>query len=81
MQKIIIAHVYYTQTDETFYVLNRLMENAEQYIGSTLQETLANLKAAGWSTCGKVQRHDGVPVDMMSDADQHFIALWAESNT
>lgn len=78
MQKIVIANVLYTASDETFYVLNSQPEHAEKYVGDTLQETIANLEADNWHTCGKVIRPDEVPVDMMSDGQLHYIALWTE---
>lgn len=80
MQKIVIANVSYTQTDETYYVLNSSMEDAQQYAGGSLEETAGKLKAAGWQPCGKVQRADGVNVDMMTDGSLHYIALWEEQS-
>ena len=78
MGKIVIANVHYTVTDETFYVLQSQLDGAEKYRRDTLEETISSLEAAGWSRCGKVNRWDGVHVDMMTEGNLNYIALWME---
>ena len=78
MEKVVIANVYYTFTDETYYVLKSSFDDAANYTKDTLEETIASLEAAGWRRCGKVNRWDGVHVDMMHDEKMNYIALWAE---
>ena len=78
MEKIVIANVLYTLTDEAYYVLKSQFDDAANYIKDTLEETFASLEAAGWNRCGKVNRWDGVHVDMMTDGKLNYIALWAE---
>ncbi len=78
MEKIVIANVLYTTTDETHYVLKTQLDGAENYIKDTLDETIASLEVAGWRRCGKVNRWDGVHVDMMTNRELDCIALWVE---
>ncbi|MEA4919810.1 MAG: hypothetical protein VB078_02635 [Clostridiaceae bacterium] len=78
MSKIVIADVLYTKTDETFYVLNRTHENASKYYAETLEGTISNLKADGWSTCGKVQKSDYTAVDALTNGNLGYIAVWEE---
>ena len=78
MEKIVIANVLYTATDETFYVLKSQFDDAEKYRKDTLEETIASLEASGWNRCGKVNRWDGVHVDMMTNGTLDYIALWSE---
>lgn len=78
MPKIVIADVLYTNTDETFYVLNRPHDNAAKYCAETLDETFENLKADGWNRCGKVNKNDGSLADMCSDGKINYIAVWEE---
>ena len=77
MSKIIIMDVLYTTTDETFYVLNREHDNASKYAAETLEDTFRNLEADGWHKCGKVQRADYSPVDMLTNY-KNYIAVWDE---
>ena len=78
MPKVTIANVSYTATDETFYVQNSLFENAATYQGDTLQKTISNLEADGWHLCGKVHRADETLVDMMTNENEKYLALWEE---
>ena len=78
MEKIVIANVLYTATDEAFYVLKSQFDDAEKYWKDTLEETIASLEASGWNRCGKVNRWDGVHVDMMTNGTLDYIALWSE---
>lgn len=78
MQKVAIANVLYTSTDETFYVQNSIFESAEKYQANTLQQVISKLEADGWRLCGKVHRADETLVDMMTDGDQHYLALWMD---
>jgi len=78
MTKIIIADVLYTETDETFYVLNRSHDNASKYTAGTLEDTFYNLIADGWQKRGKVNRHDGSKVDMLKNDKDYIIAVWEE---
>jgi len=48
MTKIIIADVLYTTTDETFYVLNRIHENATKYV--TVKQTVTYHKDSNSET-------------------------------
>ena len=77
MAKIIIADISYTTTDETFYVLNKSHDNAKKYAADTLENTFVNLQANGWNKCGKVNRSDGSPVDMLTNYNS-YIAVWEE---
>ena len=77
VQKVTIANVLYTNTDETFHVRNSLFEGAGNYQANTLQEAISKLAADGWCSCGKVNRADETIVDMMTNGDQ-YIALWME---
>ena len=76
MEKIVVANVLYTTTDETFYISKSQLDGAENYIKDTLDETIASLETAGWNRCGKVSRWDGVHVDMMTNGKLDYIALW-----
>jgi len=77
MSKIVIRNVSYTNTDETFYVLNSECEISGKYQTDTLEEALMKLQNDGWNKCGKVNRHDYSHVDMLKK-DNHYIAVWLE---
>jgi hypothetical protein len=47
MQKVTIANVLYTNSDETFYVLTSMFSDAEKYQAGTLQQTVSKLEADG----------------------------------
>lgn len=81
MPKIIITDILYTSTDETFYVLNRTHSNANKYVSKTLDETFTKLKADGWSKCGKVKRSNDLSVDMLSNSNGDYIAVWEEHSS
>lgn len=75
--KIIIADIYYTVTDETYYVLNGLSRFANDYKVNSLREAFIALRADGWTKCGKVQRSDYAAVDMFQRNNDQ-IAIWPE---
>ena len=76
--KIVLADVYYTYTDETYYVLNGTSRYADNYKADTLREVFQALRADGWSKSGKVQRSDYSPVDLF-ERDGDKIAVWQEA--
>jgi len=76
--KIVLADVYYTYTDETYYVLNGTSRYADSYKADTLREAFQALRADGWSKSGKVQRSDYSPVDLF-ERDGDKIAVWQEA--
>lgn len=78
MSKIIIADVLYTNTDESFYVLDRVHENAETYHADTVEAVIQNLREDGWDTCGKVNKSDGSLADLLSNDKNDYIAVWEE---
>ena len=78
MSNILIYDVIYTNTDETFYVLNKEHENSTKYISENLENTYLKLKNDGWSKCGKVNKTDNVLVDLFSK-DGSYIAVWEEN--
>ena len=77
MAKIIIRDVLYTNTDETFYVLEREHKMPADYKAETLEEAVTYLKSDGWIRCGKVNKQDYSIVDMLSK-DNVYIAIWEE---
>lgn len=77
MTKIIIADVLYTTTDETFYVLNKIHDNASKYYSKTLEDVFSKLKEDKWEQCGKVKKSDGSLADMF-EKDMNYIAVWEE---
>ncbi len=66
MSKIKIYEVAYTNTDETFYIMNKIYEDAEKYAGNTLEEIYINLENDGWKRCGKINQLNNVYADMFS---------------
>jgi|GEM_PF-7064084 len=77
MEKIIIADVLYTNTDETFYVRNCPYEQAEIYIADTLADTLDRLKADGWQPCGQIKTNDPAPtLAQLLRKNNNYIAAW-----
>lgn len=77
MTKIMIADVLYTTTDETFYVLDKVHDNASKYYAETLENVFNKLKQDNWEQCGKVNKSDGLLVDMFVK-DSNYIAVWEE---
>lgn len=70
-----IAEVYYTKTDETYYVLNKQFEDYENYVGNCKEETIAKLLKDGWNRFGHLTRWDDVSVEVFSK-DNAIIAIW-----
>lgn len=77
--KIIIADVLYTATDETYYVLNGISKYADQYQAGSLWEAYKLLRADGWTKCGKVHRSGNALVDMFSRGGE-LTAAWKETD-
>lgn len=77
MNNIMIFDVLYTTTDETFYVLNKIHDNASKYYAETLEDVFNKLKQDKWEQCGKVNKSDGLLVDMFKK-DENYIAVWEE---
>ncbi len=41
---------------------------------------MIQLEFDGWCSCGKVNRHDGVIVDMFARGNDEYIAVWEEES-
>lgn len=78
MKKIIIADVLYTNTDETFYVLNREYQKASLYSAETVDAVIQNLEKDNWHTCGKIKNKHNQLADLLSNDDCDYIAVWEE---
>lgn len=72
-----IADVLYTKTDETFYVLNKVHNNASRYYAETLDDVFNKLKQDKWEQCGKVNKSDNLLADMFVK-ENNYIAVWEE---
>lgn len=77
MAKIMIADVLYTTTDETFYILDKVHDNASKYYAETLENVFNKLTLDNWKQCGKVNNSDGLLVDMF-EKENNYIAVWEE---
>ena len=76
-EKIILAVVLYTITDETYYILNGPSRYADNYKANTLWEAFHLLKADGWEKCGKIRRSDNSLADMLVRKNE-YAAIWKE---
>lgn len=77
-EKIILADVLYTKSDESYYVLEGTSKYADAYKANSMWEAFKLLREDGWEKCGKVQRSDGSIVDMFVRKDE-LIAIWKEA--
>ena len=77
MTKIMIADVLYSTTDETFYVLNKIHDNASKYYTETLEDVFDKLRQDKWEQCGKVNKSDYSLADMFVKTG-NYIAVWEE---
>ncbi|MCI8345397.1 MAG: hypothetical protein HFJ42_05495 [Clostridia bacterium] len=77
MNNIIIADVLYSTTDETFYVLNEVHDNASKYYAETLEDVFNKLKQDKWEQCGKVNRSNGLLANLF-EKEQNYIAVLEE---
>lgn len=75
MNLVKIADVYYTQSDETYYVLKKDYERAYEYIADNLEQTKKLLIDDNWKQIGKIDRWDEVLVEAYSK-DNKIIAIW-----
>lgn len=75
MNLVKISEVYFTMTDQTFYVLEKDHKDSIKYITDNLEQTRKLLKIDGWSPCAKVARNDGAIVDILN-RDNEYIAIW-----
>jgi len=74
MNKIVIADIIYTNSDETYYVgISRTYQ--EQYACRTLEETQKKLIEIGFHESHKIERSDGVMVNTWSFGELIF-AVW-----
>ena len=69
----------YTNTDETFYVLEREHKMPADYKAETLEEAVTYLKSDGWIRCGKVNKQDYSIVDMSPSHWAYKVCLKATS--
>ncbi len=76
---VIITDVIYTVTDETYYVLNRIHNNAKRYLADTIEEVFENLENDGWNKCGKIKNNDDKIVDMF-EKDDNYITVWKDNS-
>lgn len=58
-EKIVLADVLYTKTDESYYVLEGTGKYADDYKAGSMWEVFQLLSEDGWEKRGKVQRSDG----------------------
>lgn len=76
---IFIANVYFTMTDETYYVTNIESSYSSLYKTDSLEKTIYLLIEDNWQPSGKVARYDYVHVDMFM-RNSELIAIWKENN-
>lgn len=77
MTKIIISDILYTESDETFYVLEKIHSNAFKYYAKTLEDVFNKLKQDKWNQYGKVNKSDGSLADIFKRGND-YIAVWEE---
>lgn len=78
MDLVKIADVYYTETDETYYVLKKDYDKAYEYIGENIEDTRGLLIRDGWQQYGKLARWDEVFVEAYMK-DNKIIAIWDDA--
>jgi hypothetical protein len=75
MNLVKIADVYYTQTDETYYVFKKYYDEAYEYIADNKEQTKKLLSDDEWHCIGKIGRWDNVLVEAYSKGNK-IIAIW-----
>jgi hypothetical protein len=75
MNLVKIADVYYTQTDETYYVFKKDYDGAYEYIADNKEQTKKLLSDDEWHCIGKIGRWDNVLVEAYSKGNK-IIAIW-----
>jgi len=82
-ERVVIADVYYTASDETWYVLKPPSHKYyDIYIAPTYDEVKARLEHDGWGQ-SVIDRWDGRLVPMWSRSrpgsyEEEFLATWTE---
>ena len=75
MNLVKIVDVDFTQTDETYYVLNNNYVGAYEYITDNMEQSKKLLLADEWRCIGKIDRWDNVLVETYKKDDE-IIAIW-----
>lgn len=77
--KPIIHDVLFTESDETYYVLNHVSDYQDLYSAKNMDDLEKILLNDGWEKCcGGVIRWDEVNVDMWCRGKE-YIAFWLEA--
>lgn len=75
MNLVKIAGAYYTESDDTYHVLETDYNEAYKYITDNMEQTKKLLMDDEWSYAGKIGRWDNVLVQKYSKNNK-TIALW-----
>jgi hypothetical protein len=81
----VVADVYYTASDETYYVGAGPGRYQDLYGNGSVADAVARAESDGWQACGLVGRHEGEAVPMWGRGSSsvtfyyaELIAIWSD---